>query len=64
MLNPMLNQMLMQSFGNNPNFNRAMQMLQGKTPEQLQQTVMNLAQNQGISKEQLQQIAGQYGFRL
>lgn len=64
MLNPMLNQMLMQSFGNNPNFNRAMQMLQGKTPEQLQQTVMNLAQNQGISMEQLQQIAGQYGFRL
>lgn len=64
MLNPMLNQMLMRSFGNNPNFNRAMQMLQGKTPEQLQQTVMNLAQNQGISMEQLQQIAGQYGFRL
>ena len=64
MLNPMLNQMLMQSFGNNPNFSRAMQMLQGKTPEQLQQTVMNLAQNQGISMEQLQQIAGQYGFRL
>lgn len=64
MLNPMLNQMLMQSFGNNPNFNRAMQMLQGKTPEQLQQTVMNLAQNQGISMEQLQQIAGQYGFRF
>lgn len=64
MLNPMLNQMLMQSFGNNPNFNRAMQMLQGKTPEQLQQTVMNLAQNQGISMEQLQQIAGQYGFKL
>lgn len=64
MLNPMLNQMLMQSFGNNPNFNRAMQMLQGKTPEQLQQTVMNLAQNQGISMEQLQQIASQYGFRL
>lgn len=64
MLNPMLNQILMQSFGNNPNFNRAMQMIQGKTPEQLQQTVMNLAQNQGISMQQLQQFAGQYGFKL
>lgn len=64
MLNPMLNQFLMQSFGNNPNFNRAMQMIQGKSPEQLQQTVMNLARNQGISMQQLQQFAGQYGFKL
>lgn len=60
----MLNQFLMQSFGNNPNFNRAMQMIQGKSPEQIQQTVMNLAQNQGISMQQLQQFAGQYGFKL
>lgn len=57
-------QMINQMFGNNPNFNRAVQMVQGKTPEQIQQTVMNLARNQGVSMDMLRQFASQYGFRF
>lgn len=57
-------QAMQAALGNNPAFARAQQMMQGKTPEQLQQTLMNLAQQRGISPEQLQQMASQLGIRL
>ncbi len=44
--NPML--FLQQQMGNNPNYQRAMQMLSGKSPEQMQQTVFNLAKEMGF----------------
>lgn len=53
-----------QMFGNNPNYQRAMQMIQGKSPQQLQQVAMNLAQQRGISREQMQQIMNQFGINL
>lgn len=55
-------QMIMQHmFGNNPNYQRAMQMIQGKSPEQLQQVAMNLAQQRGIDKQQMQSLISQFG---
>lgn len=57
-------QMIAQMFGNNPNYNRAMQMVQGKSPEQIQQTVINLARNRGVSMDMLKQFANQHGFRF
>lgn len=57
-------QMLQQTFGQNPNFQRAMQMAQGKSPQQLQQIVSNLAQQRGMSMQELQQMAGQMGIRF
>lgn len=56
---------LMQTMlGNNPAFGRAMEMAQGKSPEQLKSTVFNLAQQRGISQQQLIQMANQLGIKL
>lgn len=63
-MNQQMQMQLRQMFGNNPNFNRAMQMVQGKTEQQIQQTVMNLMQSQGMNMDSLRQIASQYGFKL
>ncbi len=60
--NPM--QMLQQLAGNNPAMARAMQMCNGKTPEQLQQTVRNLANQCGMNDIQLTQFLGQFGLHL
>lgn len=61
--NPMA--LLQNMFGNNnPMLQRAMQMGQGKTPEQLQQTVRNLAQQRGMDETQLNQFLSQFGLRL
>lgn len=63
-MNQQMQTQLQQMFGNSPNFQRAMQMVQGKSEEQIQQTVMNLMQTQGISMDNLKQIAGHYGLKL
>lgn len=41
-------QMMMQQFQSNPLFQRAQQMAQGKTNEELQQVARNLCQQRGI----------------
>lgn len=51
-------------FGDNPVMQRALQMGQGKSPEQLQQTVRNLAQQKGMDAGQLNQFLSQFGLRL
>lgn len=56
---------LMQNmFGNNPVMQRAMQMGQGKSPEQLQQVVRNLAQQKGMNNEQLNQFLSNFGLKI
>lgn len=60
--NPMA--VMQNMFGNDPIMQRAMQMAQGKSPEQLQQTVRNLAQQRGMSTDQLNQFLSQYGLKL
>lgn len=60
--NPMA--VMQNMFGNDPIMQRAMQMAQGKSPEQLQQTVRNLAQQKGMSTDQLNQFLSQYGLKL
>lgn len=60
--NPM--QMMQNMFGNNPMFQRAMQMGQGKSPEQLQQTVLNLAKQRGMDEQQLNQFLGNFGLKI
>lgn len=57
-----LQAMLNQTFGSNPNFNRAMQMMEGKSTNDLRETVLNLAKSQGISMQQLEGIARKAGF--
>lgn len=44
---------LMSLIGNDPRFQRAMTMMQGKTPAERQQIVMNMISTQGIPQTQL-----------
>ena len=60
--NPM--QMMMEMLGNNPMLNQAYQMVNGKSPEQIRTVINNVANQKGISKQQLQQMASQFGVSL
>ena len=58
-MNPMMNQMgrmmvnnMMSQLQINPMFQQAQQMAQGKTPEQLRQTCMNLCRSKGLDFDQ------------
>ena len=55
-------QMLQQ--GNNPLFQRAIQMTQGKSEEEIKQIVLNVAQERGISKDKLNAMLSQFGYKL
>jgi hypothetical protein len=56
--------MLQQMAGDNPAFSRAMQMAQGKTQQQLEQTCRNLCQQQGVDFDQFMQTFSRFsGFR-
>jgi hypothetical protein len=55
----------MQQFaGQNQLMSRAMQMGQGKSPEQIQNIVRNLAKQKGMNDEQLNQFLNQFGLKL
>ena len=57
--NPML--LIQQLFGNNPQFNQIMQIAQGKSPQELEQYVRNLANSQNID---INQLANQFGLNI
>ena len=52
--------MLQSMFGNDPTMQRAIQMAQGKSPEQLEQIAQNLARQRGID---LKTMLSQIGFK-
>ena len=60
--NPM--QLMQQMFGGNPLFNQSMQMGQGKSPEQLQQIVRNIAHTKGMSDNDLNNFLSQFNLRF
>ena len=47
---------------NNPLMNRAMQMGEGKSPQELAVIARNLARSKGMTDEQFNQFLGQYGL--
>lgn len=57
--NPMM--MLQQMMGSDPRAAQAMKMMGGKSQAQLRQMAQNMAQQRGMS---LEQIAGQFGLKL
>ena len=61
MFNP---QQIMNAYCNDPLMKRAMAMCQNKDENQLRQTARNIAKTRGIPKEQLQQMAAQFGIQL
>jgi len=52
---------LQQLLGNNPQYRQIMQMIQGKSPQEIEQYVRNLYQSQG---QDINQIASQFGLKL
>lgn len=57
-------QQMMGMFGNNPMFQQAQKMMQGKTPEQMREVINNVAKQKGINTEQLNQMIQQFGGKL
>ena len=53
--------MIQQMFGNNPQYQQIMSMVQGKSPQEIEKYVRNLYQSQG---RDINQIASQFGLRL
>lgn len=57
-------QQMLGMFGNNPMFQQAQKMMQGKTPEQMREVINNVAKQKGINEQQLRQMAQQFGLKL
>ena len=51
-------------FGNDPKFQQAMKMAQGKTPDQLKETAFNLAKTQGIDPKQIMGVLSNFGIKI
>lgn len=51
-------------FGNNPVFQQARKMAEGKSPEQMKETVLNLAKTQGVDIQQIMGMLNQFGIKI
>ena len=51
-------------FGNDNKFQQAMKMAQGKTPDQLKETALNLAKTQGIDPKQIMGVLSNFGIKI
>lgn len=53
-----------QVMNNNPLFNQARKMIDGKNEEEIKTTIFNVAKQKGIQEEQLKRFAQQFGIKL
>jgi hypothetical protein len=53
-----------QMFGSNPVFQQARKMAEGKSPEQMKETVLNLAKTQGVDIQQIMGMLNQFGIKI
>ena len=57
------NMLMEKMMAQNPLLSRAMQMAQGKNPQELAMIARNLAKQQGINDQQFAQLLGQFGIK-
>lgn len=57
-------QMMQQMFGNDPIFGRALQMSQGKSPQEIEQVMSNICHQRGLDYNQFKQTLSQFGIKL
>ena len=57
------NMLMEKMMAQNPLLSRAMQMAQGKNPQELAMIARNLAKQQGINDQQFAQLLNQFGIR-
>ena len=60
--NPMA--IMSQMMGGNPFFQQAVKMAEGKSPVQMKEIITNIAQQKGITQEQLSNMAKMFGYNL
>lgn len=60
--NPM--QMAQSMLSGNPLFSQAMKMTEGKSTNDIKQTILNVAKEKNISSQELNQWASQFGLSL
>lgn len=63
-MQPNIEAIMTQLLGQDPRFTRAMNMMRGKTPAEMQQVVMNMAMTQGVSQAQLAPIISDVKTKL
>lgn len=64
-MNNMMNQMLQNLVNQNPQaYQRAQQMCAGKSPEEMKQLVLNLAQSQGRNINDVRQMFAMFGINF
>lgn len=51
-------------FGNDPNFQRAQQMCNGKSPEEMQKIVQNICNEAGVDFNSIKSIGSKFGLKL
>ena len=51
-------------FGNNPAYGRAIEMAKGKSPQEIEQMIKNMAKERGIDENQLKQMANMFGIKM
>lgn len=56
--------MMQQMFGNDPIFGRALQMSQGKSPQEIEQVMSNICHQRGLDYNQFKQTLSQFGIKL
>ena len=57
------NMLMEKMMAQNPLLSRAMQMAQGKNPQELAMIARNLAKQQGMNDQQFAQLLGQFGIK-
>ena len=57
------NMLMEKMMAQNPLLSRAMQMAQGKNPQELAMIARNLAKQQGMNDQQFAQLLNQFGIR-
>lgn len=56
--------MMSQMMGNNPFFQQAMKMAEGKGPQEMKEIINNVAQQKGITPEQINNFASMFGITM
>lgn len=65
MLNNLLNMMLQNMISQNPSaFNKAREMCNGKSEDEMKQVFLNLAQTQGKDMNEIRQMCSMFGINI
>lgn len=56
--------MMANMFGKDPNFQRAQQMLNGKSPAEMQQIVQNMCKEAGVDYNSVRTMGSKFGLKL